>query len=281
MGDADGVGAGDGAAEERSPRERYLTVFGRQPVLEALGDPALVVAQVFVADDVEPAVARGIRAAAQAHGVEVKTVNRARVTRLSGTGKQHQGVAADIETPHRSSLESWLEQLPAAGPPIGAVLLDGVTTPANVGMIIRVAVAAGLHGIVVPSRGVADIGPLVIKASAGVAFRAPLLRVREAEEAAGLLGQAGFDLVALSADAGEDLWSARFAPRTALVLGGEHGGLSDAVATEVTRTVRIPMANNVESLNVATAAAVACFEWMRQMGEVSEVSEVSGVSQSR
>jgi 23S rRNA (guanosine2251-2'-O)-methyltransferase len=158
---------------------------------------------------------------------------------------------------------------------VGAVLLDGVTTPANVGMIIRVAVAAGLHGVVVPTRGVADIGPLVIKASAGVAFRAPLLRVREAEEAVGLFGQAGFDLVALSADGGEDIWSARFGPRTALVLGGEHGGLSDAVAAGVTRTVRIPMANDVESLNVATAAAVACFEWMRQVGGVDGAGEVS------
>jgi 23S rRNA (guanosine2251-2'-O)-methyltransferase len=249
--------------EERSPRERYLTIFGRQAVQEALDDRSLAVAQVFVADDVERPVASEIIRLAEVRGLLVKRVTRDRVTRLSGTGKQHQGVAADIESPNRSSLAGWLAALSPDGP-VGCVLLDGITTPANVGMIIRSAVAAGLHGIVVPSRGVADLGPLVIKASAGLAFRAPLLRVLDATEAAGLLLEAGFDLVALSADATDDVWSADLGSRVAFVLGGEHAGLSAEVAALVTRRLRIPMANEVESLNVAAAGAVVFFEWARR-----------------
>ena len=249
----------------RAPRERYLTIYGRQAVLEALADPELAVAQVFVADDVDQRTGRQVRESASSRGVSVQVVTRDRVTRLSGTGKQHQGVAADIESPNRSSLSDWIDRLSDDVRPVGCVLLDGITTPANVGMIIRSATAAGLDGIVVPSRGVADIGPLVIKASAGVAFRAPLLRVRTAGEAAELLCGAGFDLVGLGADGPDDLWGATFSPRTAFVLGAEHDGLSPEVAGLVTRTMRIALANGVESLNVSAAGAVVFYEWRRRL----------------
>jgi len=255
-----------GPDDGRAPRERYLTIYGRQAVLEALTDPELAVAQVFVADDVDQRTGRQVREAASARGVAVQGVTRDRVTRLSGTGKQHQGVAADIESPNRSSLSDWIARLEGDGP-VGCVLLDGITTPANVGMIIRSATAAGLDGIVVPSRGVADIGPLVIKASAGVAFRAPLLRVRTAGEAAALLREAGFDLVGLSADGPDDLWQGQFSPRTAFVLGAEHDGVSPEVAALVTRTTRIALANGVESLNVSAAGAVVFYEWRRRLAE--------------
>jgi len=106
---------------------------------------------------------------------------------------------------------------------------------------------------------------LVIKASAGVAFRAPLLRVRTAGEAAELLCGAGFDLVGLGADGPDDLWGATFSPRTAFVLGAEHDGLSPEVAGLVTRTMRIALANGVESLNVSAAGAVVFYEWRRRL----------------
>ena len=250
------------ADDEGSPRERYLTVFGRRAVREALDDPSLPVAQVFVARDVAKSDARALEAAAAARGIPLRRVPRDRVTRLSGSGRQHQGVAADVETPNRRALGAWLAEAGTAA--AACVLLDGVTTPANVGMIIRSAVAAGLDAVVVPTHGVADLGPLVIKASAGLAFRAPLVRVRTATDAADALSGAGFDLIELCAGGEEDLWSAPLHRRTALVVGGEHAGVSDAVRARVSRAVRIPMAEGVESLNVAVAASMAFFEVRRR-----------------
>jgi 23S rRNA (guanosine2251-2'-O)-methyltransferase len=249
--------------DDRSPREKFLTVFGRVAVFEALADRGLEVAQVFVATDVSGPIRRQVEEMAVARGVAVQRVDRDRVTRVSGTGKQHQGVAADVVAPNKRSLQDWLQRL-APGVTASCVLLDGVTTPANVGMIIRSAVGAGLDGIVVPSRGVADLGPLVIKASAGLAFRAPLLRVRTAPDAAEALIASGFDLVALRADAPADLWQADFGPRRAFVLGGESAGVSPEVMERVTHSVRIPMADGVESLNVSAAAAIVFFEVRRR-----------------
>jgi 23S rRNA (guanosine2251-2'-O)-methyltransferase len=252
-----------GDDESRSPRERYLTVCGRAPVTEVLNDLSLTVDRVFVAMDIAGTMARQITALAEARGVEVQRVPRERVTRISGTGKQHQGLAADVVAPKRRSLPDWVADMAGRGV-VTCLLLDNITTPANVGMIIRSATGAGLDGIVIPSRGVADLGSLVIKASAGVAFRAPLLRVRTAVDAAEQLVAAGFDLVALDAEGATDLWRMELGPRTAFVLGGEHAGVSEEVMQLVSRTVRIPMAEGVESLNVSAAAAVLSFELRRR-----------------
>jgi 23S rRNA (guanosine2251-2'-O)-methyltransferase len=249
--------------DERSPRERYLTVFGRIPVLEVLNDESLVVEHVFIATDTAKSLVREIVALATTRGVTVQHVPRDRVTRISGSGKQHQGLAADVVAPNRRSLEDWLETI-SSGISATCVVLDDVTTPANVGMIIRSATAAGIDGIVVPSRGVADLGPLVIKASAGVAFRAPLVRVRTSLQAVELLISAGFDVVVLDAAGPEVLWEATFGSRTAFVLGGEHAGVSEEVTRLAARTVRIPMVENVESLNVAASAAIVCFDVARR-----------------
>jgi 23S rRNA (guanosine2251-2'-O)-methyltransferase len=149
-------------------------------------------------------------------------------------------------------------------PSVTCAVLDGITTPANVGMIIRSAVAGGVDGVIVPTKGVADLGPLTIKASAGLAFRAPLVRVRTAAEAAQTLTDNGFSLVELDSQGEVDLWDAQFADRTALVLGSETAGLSDDVKPLITTSVRIPMADGVESLNVSAAAAVVFFELRRR-----------------
>jgi 23S rRNA (guanosine2251-2'-O)-methyltransferase len=243
-----------------SPKDRFVTVFGRKPVLEALGDGALRVDKVVLADTARGAAAREIVDAAAVRGVPVERASAHRVKVLAGNGKQDQGVLADVVAPRMRRLSAALEgTLPRT-----VLLLDGITTPANVGMILRTATAAGIEGIVVPRRGVASIDPLVVKASAGVAFHAPVLRCYTAEEAARELRGAGYPLFALDGTARRTIFDADLPKRAAFVLGGETGGVSAEVRTQVTGTLAIPMSGGVESLNVASAAAVLCFELVRR-----------------
>ncbi len=144
------------------------------------------------------------------------------------------------------------------------LVLDGITTPANVGMILRTATAAGFSGIVVPRRGVASLDPLVVKASAGVAFVAPVLKTATAANAVHALRDRGFHVIGLAATAPMTLFDADLPRDTAYVLGSETAGLGGDVAAQVQTWMSIPMANEVESLNVAAAAAVLCFEVARR-----------------
>ncbi len=249
-----------GVVDAPSPKDRFVTVFGRKPVLEALADAGLRVDKVVLADNARGAAAGEILAAAAARSVRVERASAHRVKVLAGNGKQDQGVLADVVAPRMRRLSDAL----AADELSTVLLLDGITTPANVGMILRTATAAGIDGIVVPRRGVASLDPLVVKASAGVAFHAPVLRCYTAGEAASALREAGFPLFALDGSARTSLFEASLPPRAAYVLGGETGGIGADVRAAVTGSLSIPLAGGVESLNVASAAAVLCFELVRR-----------------
>ena len=240
-----------------NPRDRFITVYGRKPVLEALADDAVTVDKVLVAENAGgPQIAQLLREAAR-RDVEVHRVSPQRVTKVSRNGRQDQGVVADIVAPGLRRLDP--ETAAALDGPV--LVLDGVTNPQNVGMILRTAVAAGLAGIVLPRHGVPDLNPLVVKASAGVALDAPVLRTTTAADGLAELQQAGFTSFGLVADAGRSLWDPRpFPTRAAFVLGSETGGIQ----VEVDERLAIPMAGRVDSLNVAVAAGVLCFELVRR-----------------
>jgi 23S rRNA (guanosine2251-2'-O)-methyltransferase len=169
------------------PRDRFITVYGRKPVLEVLADPDLAVDKVVLAHGARDRSAEDILRAAAERGVPVHREPPAYVTRLSRNGRHDQGVVADVRASGMAALGEALEELragrPGASSAVAMLVLDGVTNPANVGMVLRTATAAGLEGVVLPRRGTADIGPLVIKASAGIAFRAPILRSPTTEQA--------------------------------------------------------------------------------------------------
>ncbi|GAA4844560.1 RNA methyltransferase [Actinomycetospora corticicola] len=249
--------------DEVSPKDRFVTVYGRKPVLEALTDRALEVDKVVLAEGVDQRAVRLILDAARSRGVRVTRASAQRVKVLAGNGRQDQGVIADVVAPGMRTVERFLAEL---GPdaPARVLVLDGLTNPANVGMILRSATAAGLEGVLLPRRGLPSIDPLVVKASAGVAFHAPVLRAGTAAAGLAALAEAGFVLLGLDGGGATSLFDAELAPRTALVVGGETDGLTEEVRGELHGTVVIPMAGGVESLNAACAATLACFELTRR-----------------
>lgn len=234
-----------------------ITVYGRMPVLEALADDRVDVERVLLARTARGGSVDAIVAEARRRGVTLQRVAPEKVTRVSGNGRHDQGVVASVAAPGVVELDEWLADAPTRA---AVVVLDRVTNPANVGMVVRAVTAAGLEGVVLPRSGGPDVGPLVVKASAGVAFRAPLLRADTAAAAVDALATAGFATVGLKGEGGEPLWSAPLPDRAAYVLGNETEGVTVAVASWVS----IPLAGGVESLNVATAAAVLAYEVARR-----------------
>lgn len=250
----------------RSPKDTFITVYGRKPVQEALDDADLRVDKVVLADDARGEPVRAILAAARDRGVPVQRASAHRVKVLAGNGRHDQGVLADVVAPRMQPVDEFLARLNSAGfgnDPGAVLVLDRVTNPANVGMVLRSATAAGLDGVLLPRRGTPAIDPLVVKASAGVAFRAPVLRAATAEDGCAALRDGGFTVLGLDA-AGASLLEAELPRRVALVLGNETDGLSPAVRALCDGLLAIPMEGGVESLNVASAGAVAAFELRRR-----------------
>ena len=156
-------------------QEQVLVIHGRKPVLEALHSSQEVV-RVHISSRAAGKIVTEIENLARSGGIPVERVSDNRINALARSG-QHQGVAADIRAKRMQSLPSFLEQRTGRKYGSTVLVLDGVHNPANLGMILRSATAAGLDGVVVPDEGTAKIGAVAIKASAGVAFRAPILRI--------------------------------------------------------------------------------------------------------
>jgi 23S rRNA (guanosine2251-2'-O)-methyltransferase len=228
-----------------------ISIYGRMPVVEALADPSVRVSLVLVARNARGDTVDDIVRLAGERGVTLKRVAPEKVTRVSGNGRHDQGVVAEVEAPGLIELDDWL----TANTPSALLVLDGITNPQNVGMIVRTATAAGLDGVVLPRSGVPDVGPLVVKASAGVAFRATILTCATAADAVRAL--APTPVIGLRAGA-RSIFDG-LPSRAAYVLGSEH----DGVRVDCDDWRSIPMANGVDSLNVAVAAGVLAYELVR------------------
>jgi 23S rRNA (guanosine2251-2'-O)-methyltransferase len=243
----------------------FVTVYGRMPVLEALLDERVRVDKVLLARSARGDSVDEILAAAKARGVAVQRVAPEKVTRVSGNGRHDQGVVADVDAPGLRELDDEIlaprsEGRSGPGGALALLVLDGVTNPANVGLVIRTATAAGLDGVVLPRAGSPDLGPLVVKASAGIAFRATVLQAPTARDAVDRLRRAGVEIIGLRGDDAPTLFGADLPGRVAFVLGNE----TDGVSVDVDRWLSIPLHNGVESLNVAVAAGLVSYEIARR-----------------
>ena len=237
---------------------RGLTLYGRKPALEALQDPALTIHCLHLAESNRPTgIIAQIIAEAERRGVAIRHHDRQALSRISKNGRQDQGVALDVVCPRFMSLEAFID---AAKGPQTILALDGLTNPQNVGMIIRSAVAAGIDGVLYPKRGIASLGPLVIKASAGNIFRAPLIRCESTVAAVTTLKSKGYQVAILEASATASLFDFRTTGDVVAVLGGESDGIGQEVEALADTRLSIPMANGVESLNVAVTAALVAFQ---------------------
>lgn len=238
---------------------RLLTVYGRKPVLEALQQNDVAPYRLHLADTNKPSPALDqLVQLARQRGAEICYHSRQALSRISRNARQDQGVAIDLQCPRLQSLEDFLST--RGGTPFTLLALDGITNPQNLGMIIRSATAGHVDGILLPARGCANIDPLVIKASAGTVFRAPILRShKDLPQALAQCRHQGADICGLSSHARQTLH--RFHPQHAcvFVLGNESTGVSAEAQAHCNQWVKIPMNNGVESLNVAVTAALIAF----------------------
>jgi 23S rRNA (guanosine2251-2'-O)-methyltransferase len=250
---------GESYASRRAFFSRVLTVYGRKPALEALQDAGLQChALHLAASNRQGGIIADLIACAGSRGVPVRWHSREELARISKNGRQDQGVALDVICPRFRTIDDYLP-LPGELPARRLLALDGIGNPQNLGMIVRCATAGWIDGILWARRGNAALGPLVIKASAGTLFRAPLILCPELGAALTACRDAGVEVCTLAADAPRSLFAHRPQGHCVYVLGNETAGVSPAVAALADCALSIPMNNAVESLNVAATACLIAY----------------------
>lgn len=172
-----------------------------------------------------------------------------------------QGVAALARRAH-----STIQQILSVKNPF-VVIAAEISDPGNLGTLLRTAAAAGATGFITTKGSVSPWNDKALRASAGAIFNIPLAANIEFNKIAECARESGVRLAATSGSGAEIYYKADLRPPIAIVLGNEGFGLRDEERRICNVTVRIPMSPAAESLNVASAGAILCFEAARQRGE--------------
>ena len=236
--------------------DKILTIYGRNAVMEALVDEAVTVHKLHLSkSNKDAAVLEQMKALAQKRSIEVKYHDKQSLSRISKNAKQDQGVALDIVLEHFGDEERFKNQHKS----YRIIALDGVTNPQNLGMIIRSCAAGNVDAVLLPTKGAAQISPLVIKASAGTLFKMPMIKTSNLKKTLISFQTDGAEIYTLSSHAKKNYTEENYSDKTIFVLGNESEGVSKEIEKLCTESITIPMQRGVESLNVAVTASLLAF----------------------
>ncbi len=233
-------------------------VFGIQSVLETLRagkeiDRLLVQRELGNIEVIEFARMRG---------VPVQKVPTEKLDRI--TRKNHQGVIAFVAAVHYAKLDNIVADAFERGQTPLVLLLDRITDVRNFGAIARTAEAAGVHALVIPIRGAAQINADAMKTSSGALNFLPVCREEDLTQTVRYLQQAGLRVVGCTEKVSQTIYDLDFTGPTALVLGSEEDGIADELLRLVDDLASLPMFGRVGSLNVSVANGVVLYEALRQ-----------------
>jgi len=237
-----------------------VIIYGVNPVLEAIRSHPDRIRYVGVARE-ETARHQRLMGEAKRAGVAVRNLALDQIDRLAARGV-HNGVVAEVSETAYADFDDAI----ANEATTFVLILDSITDPQNFGAILRVADGFGVDLVVIPQHDSVGLTPVAVKASAGASEWVPVAQVTNLSRAIEALKKAGYWIYAAAED-GERPDVIDFTGKVALVVGNEGKGIRRNVLEHCDRTVTIPMAGHIESFNVATAAAVLCYELRRQQGK--------------
>ncbi|MEM9326067.1 MAG: 23S rRNA (guanosine(2251)-2'-O)-methyltransferase RlmB [Bacteroidota bacterium] len=238
-------------------------IYGLRAVIETL-DAGRDLEKVFIQKNLQGELAKELWAALKRDLTPISKVPVERLNRF--TRKNHQGVVAFVSPVKYYTLDSLVQQLYEDGKAPLLVVLDGVTDVRNFGAIARTAECMGADGLIIPTKGAAQVNAESMKTSAGALSSLPVCRTDDLLAALQYLKDSGLSLMGCTEKAEQSIQELDFFSPVTVVLGSEEGGISDEVLKLCDHLGQIPMHGTIQSLNVSVAAAMLLYEVTRQRG---------------
>jgi 23S rRNA (guanosine2251-2'-O)-methyltransferase len=234
------------------------TLYGINSVREAIGLRPME--YVLVAEGRRAPRLEEIVHACRARGVPVRFAPRQALDRLAGDVR-HQDVVAFCSAKSYDDLESIIS---SSSTPVLLIALDSVEDPANLGAVVRTAVATGASGAVIPERRAAGLSAAVSRSAAGALEHLKVARVTNLARELTDLKKREIWIYGFEPQAEKCYLDLDYSSACTLVFGGEGHGLRRLVRESCDTLAQIPLYGPVESLNVSVAAAIVLYEAARQ-----------------
>jgi len=235
-------------------------IYGVLPVLEALRAGARRIDRILIAEGSRDSRLRDVLEAARRARIPIRNEPRVSLDRLTHNAN-HQGVVAITSAASFADVEDLLKHL---SPKTLFILLDGVEDPHNLGAIIRTAECGGASAVIIPERRAVHLTDAVAKSSAGAIEHLPVARVTNLASFITELKKRNVWVIGVESSGTMAYNKFDFRGPTALVFGGEGGGLHRLVRERCDAVVSIPMHGKVASLNVSVAVGIVLFEAVAQ-----------------
>jgi 23S rRNA (guanosine2251-2'-O)-methyltransferase len=243
---------------KREQEKVYL--YGKHALSEALLNASHVIRKVFFAPEMRD---RELSDLVRKLNIPVTVMKGKEADRMVGGDSTHQGVIAIADIGALMVDFSDFMARATFSNDTMLVLLDELTDPHNVGAIIRSAAAFGAAGVLVPTHNQAPITGSVVKTSAGMVFRLPIISIGNVNQTIIALQKEGFRAYALTADGSKKLTVEKFDAPSVFVVGNEGKGIRQKTFEHCDETLSIPIDPRCESLNASVSAAVVFYEWAK------------------
>jgi 23S rRNA (guanosine2251-2'-O)-methyltransferase len=246
------------------PSREKVYIYGKHALMEALTNAPHIIRKAFLAPNLRDTE---LRVLLEKHRIATAELAPGKGKEFVGKDTAHQGVIFTID-PSRllMSLDAFLATIDVKTNPAVAILGE-VQDPHNVGAIIRSAAAFGLSGVLIPEHNQAGVTGAVVKTSAGMAFRIPLVSIGNVNNTLKVLKEKGFWIYGLAMDGTTSLGTDVFDAPSAFVVGNEGAGIREKTLAACDVTLSIPIHARTESLNAAVSAAVVFYEWSKRHPE--------------
>jgi len=239
-------------------------IYGKNSVLEALNAGNREINKILISKNIHTDVKIAkIKELAQSRGIIFQFVGKEKFQTYEEFN--HQGIIAQISPIKYMELEDFIAKTKNKTDYSSVVILDGVEDSHNLGAIIRTCVCAGVDGIIIPSRRNVLVNSTVEKISAGAINFIPIIKVNSLINAVQRLKESDWWVIATDASAKDNYYDVKYDDMNfAIIMGAEHAGVSKSLLKASDFTVKIPMQNNFNSLNVSNALSAVIFETVRQ-----------------
>ena len=248
----------------RESRESNQMVFGIRAVIEAIRSDKEI-ESLYIQRGIGGGLLNELKELMHEYGIVAQQVPIEKLNRL--TQKNHQGAVAFISPITYQKIENIIPEIFERGEIPLILILDGITDVRNMGAIARTAECAGVHAIVIPAKGSAQINPDAIKTSAGALYKIPVCRHDNFMQTIRFLQESGLQLVCCTEKTKDDIYTPDYTPPTAIIMGSEEDGIRNDLIRIADHLAKIPMFGEIESLNVSVSTGVILYEAIRQRGK--------------
>tara|TARA_B100000886_G_scaffold199499_1_gene137561 strand:+ start:515 stop:1252 length:738 start_codon:yes stop_codon:yes gene_type:complete len=240
---------------------KTIMVFGIRSIIEAIksGKP---IDKVWLLKGVKSNLSEQLLNTLRSSNITFSFVPVERLNRFSE--KNHQGAVARIAAFQTHQMEHIIEEVVSKKENPVFLLLDGITDTRNFGAILRSAAAIDIDAVFIPASGSAPINGDVIKTSVGAAFKVPISKVANLKDVIYILNSHNIPTVGITEKAKTTVYDYDLKGAVGLIFGSEDKGISGGILKIINNTAKLPMSENIQSLNVSVACGVTFYELIRQ-----------------